>query len=163
MPKRVSIAAVVGVLGGVATMVGPALPWLSYAGQTDPNFGPVAASTLNGFVLDPFGTFFAVGLTVAAAWLWAGSDARKAVAFMGPIAVAIGTVCVSIIITKESAFLGDFSSGQEAAVEVGVYVTLGGAVAALAAALIAVWPARTRSEESVILEPEDDALPQPPG
>src|ERR1043165_5393798 len=81
MNRRTSIAAFVGVVGGLATMIGPTLPWLRYPEQADPSFGPVPDQTLNGLAGDPFGVMFAIALTVAAAWLWAGSDAKKAVAF----------------------------------------------------------------------------------
>jgi hypothetical protein len=175
MTKRTATAAIIGVVGGIATIVGPALPWLTYsesAQSGDPSFVPsgVESVSINGFSVDPFGLpFLGIALTVAAAWLWAGSEPKKAAAFLGPISLAFGTVCVMTIIDKESALLGGFGGGgAEFGLEFGVYVTLAGAVAGLIAAAIGAWPQRRVLDEG-LMEPVEmvadrstDALPDAP-
>ncbi|MDP9185670.1 MAG: hypothetical protein M3O29_08390 [Actinomycetota bacterium] len=175
MTKRTATAAIIGVVGGIATIVGPALPWLTYsesAQSGDPSFAPpgIESVSISGFSVDPFGLpFLGIALTVAAAWLWAGSEPKKAAAFLGPISLAFGTICVMTIIDKEGALLGGFGGGgAEFDLELGVYVTLAGAVAGLVAAAIAGWPRRlvldVGSTEPVemVADRSTDALPDAP-
>jgi len=172
--RRATIAAMIGMVGGVAAIVGPALPWLSYsesASSIDPSFNPgFDGTTISGFSVDPFGLpLLGVALAVAAAWLWAGPDPRKAVAFLGPISLAIGTLCVVTIVKKESALFGGLGgSSAEIDLEYGVYVTLAGAVAGLIAAVVAVLPERPAVDvgpsDTIEMVPDrpSDAYPDDP-
>jgi hypothetical protein len=173
--KRATVAALVGVIGGVAAIIGPALPWLSYSGSAsrlDPSLAPpgLESASITGFTLDPFGVYIGIGLAVAAAWLWAGSEPRKALAFLGPISLAVATICVMVMVNKESALFGGFGGpGSELAFGSGVYVTLAGAVAGLAATAIAAWPEPKASDHEMSDEVEmvadrpTEVLPDGPG
>jgi hypothetical protein len=166
MTQRTKTAALIGVIGGIATIIGPALPWLSYTESAfggDPSVAPALESaSINGFSIDPFGLpFLGIALTVAAAWLWAGSEPRKAVAFLGPISLALGTLCVFVIIKKESAFFGGLGSvGAQADLEFGVFVALAGAIAGLAAAVLGAWQQTPVLEEGSV-EPIEMAADRP--
>jgi hypothetical protein len=169
--ERRTIAALVGTVGGVATIIGPALPWLSYsesASSGDPSFAPSGfESSINGFSVDPFVLpFLGIALTVAAAWLWAGSDTRKSVAFLGPISLAAATICVMVMIKKESLLFGGLGGvSPEADLKYGVFVTLAGAAAGLVAAALAVWPSRSPARSAEAVEPAVEGaarFPHPP-
>jgi len=151
--KRTTMAALIGKTGGIATIIGPALPWLSYAQSApggDPSFIPpeFENTSISGFSVDPFGLpFLGIALTVAAAWLWAGSEPRKAAALLGSISLAIGTLCAFVIIKRETTLFGGLSGlGAEVDLEFGVYVMLAGALAGLVATGIGAWPASPEAD-----------------
>jgi hypothetical protein len=148
MSKRTQVAALTGLLGGAAAIIGTVLPWLSLSvpGGSDPTSGGQTSSINGVLVSSGFILAFAAGIAIAAGWLWAASEPRKGAVVLGVLGFSVATYCVWMVVTKDEA-LGFGGFGGEATLEPGIYVTLVGAAVGLLAALAAVWPARAAAEE----------------
>jgi Co/Zn/Cd efflux system component len=154
MSRRLVGAAVVGVLGGAAAIVGTVLPWLSLSvpGGSDPTSG-AQTSSINGVLISSgFILAFAAGIAIAAGWLWASPEPRRGAVVLGVLGFSVGTYCVWMLMAKDEA-LGFGGLGGSATVEPGLYVTLLGAIAGLVAAIVAVMPERVANDDPSEGEP----------
>ena len=93
MSKRTQVAALVGLLGGAAAIVGTVLPWLSLSvpGGSDPTSGGQASSINGVLVSSGFILAFAAGIAIAAGWLWAGTEPRKGAVVLGVLGFSVAT------------------------------------------------------------------------
>jgi hypothetical protein len=153
MSNRLIVAAIVGVCGGVAALIGTLLPWVSItvSGGSDPSFPgggfPDQIETLNGMLAsNGFVLPLTVVLIVAGGWFWAGAEPRKPVVACAT-GFAVAVVSAWVAISKDDAMgLGSF--GQSTAVEYGVYVTVAGALVGLLAGVLAALPERDPTEDA---------------
>jgi len=161
---RRTTATVIGLVGGLAVIVGTVLPWVSIT-TTGSSSGstvsfPSETAELNGlFVPSAFVFLLGIALGIAAAWLWAGTEPKKAVAALGPLSVGVMTFCAWVVVKKDDAFGYGLGGGpdQQAALEVGVYVTLAGAALALIAAIVAALPGPpVETSQKMSLEDADE-------
>ena len=82
-PNKSKTVAWIGTLGGVATIVGVALPWVRDASDRG------AGLSVNGLIAGPWVMVFGVAMTAASLFLLADADARKVVAVVAPCSLAV--------------------------------------------------------------------------
>ncbi|MGZ4131762.1 MAG: hypothetical protein ACXVWF_01845 [Actinomycetota bacterium] len=147
-------AALLGVLGGAAVVVGSTLTWakigLSASGQSQSQ--SVLGLQIGG------GVTLALGVALAAvgALLWAGLPARHGGALLGVIAIGAAYPAAWLAITREDFFAGLVSQGQGVQVDVslgaGALLVLGGGVVGIVGAIAALVAS------SAPYEPGEDEL-----
>src|SRR5262245_41281859 len=141
-PRRLTAATMIGLVGAVAVIVGAVLPWVTIAspGESGSTVSfPSESTELNGLLVSS-GLLLLLGIAtgIAAGWLWAGNDPKKAIAALGPLSVGVVTFCVWAILKKDDAFgFGALGPDETASLKFGVYVTLAGGALALLAAIVA--------------------------
>jgi hypothetical protein len=129
-PNKSKTVAWIGTLGGVATIVGVALPWVRDASDRG------AGLSVNGLIAGPWVMVFGVAMTAASLFLLADADARKVVAVVAPCSLAVLAYVVPVILKKEAALFGGLAQVFTER-GVGLYVCLAGGVLGLVAVAIA--------------------------
>ena len=142
-PNKVKTAVWTGAIGGVATIVGVALPWLVENSQ-DPRM------SVNGLLAGPYVLIFGVVMAAASAFFLTDTDPRKVVAILGPSSLAVLAYVVPIAINKEAGLFGGISESPTTERGIGLYITIVGGVLGLVATAIAakelMAPASTGSD-----------------
>jgi hypothetical protein len=126
-PNKVRSVVWIGSIGGVATIVGVALPWLS---DTTPGSG----GSINGLITGPWVLIFGVIMAAGSLFLLADGDTRKVVAILGPVSLAVVVYVAPIIINKEAGLFGGLTDGSTTERGIGLYVCLLGGILGLVAA-----------------------------
>jgi hypothetical protein len=123
-------AAWIGAIGGAATIVGVALPWV----QDSSDRG--AGLSVNGLIAGPWVLVFGVVMTGASLFLLAGVDPRKVVAVLAPVSLAVLAYVTPVILDKEAALFGGLAQvfTQRG---IGLYVCLVGGILGVVAVGIA--------------------------
>lgn len=129
-PNKSKTVAWIGTLGGVATIVGVALPWVRDASDRG------AGLSVNGLIAGPWVMVFGVAMTAASLFLLADADARKVVGVVAPCSLAVLAYVVPVILKKEAALFGGLAQVFTER-GVGLYVCLAGGVLGLVAVAIA--------------------------
>jgi hypothetical protein len=162
MSKRVAVAAMLGVLGGLLAVVGNVLPWLSItmtggSGSSMSGMGD-QTQTLNGLMASNTMVLpLAVVLLIAGGWLWAGSEPRKPAVIAAATGFTIATICVWIIASKDDA-MGFGSFGGSTTVEYGVYVMLAGGIVGVIAGGLAAFATRAAAAPEIPAPASPDAV-----
>jgi hypothetical protein len=130
-PSRMRTAVWVGAIGGVATIVGVALPWLIENTQQP-------GVSINGLLTGPYVLIFGVVMAAASVFFLTDTDPRKVVAILGPSSLAVLAFVVPIAIDKEAGLFGGISEGSTTERGIGLYVTIVGGVFGLVATAIVV-------------------------
>jgi len=121
----------VGAIGGVATIAGVALPWLSDSGATGSGF------SVNGLISGPWVLIFGVIMTGASLFLLADADPRKVVAILGPVSLGVLAYVIPIVFNKEAGLFGGIAEGSTTDRGIGLYVCVLGGILGLIAVGIA--------------------------
>jgi uncharacterized membrane protein len=130
-PIKTKTAVWVGAIGGVATIVGVALPWLLDNSQ-DP------ALSVNGLLTGPYVLLFGVVMAAASVFLLTDTDPLKVVAILGPVSLAVLAYVIPIVLNKEAGLFGGVSSSPTTSRGIGLYVAvLGGILGLVATAIVA--------------------------
>jgi hypothetical protein len=129
-PNKIRTVAWVGTLGGVATIVGVALPWVRDASDRG------AGLSVNGLIAGPWVMVFGIVMASASLFLLADVDPRKVVAILAPCSLAVLAYVVPVILKKEAALFGGLAQVFTER-GVGLYVCLVGGVLGLVAVAIA--------------------------
>jgi hypothetical protein len=132
-PNKVKTAVWVGAIGGVATIVGVTLPWL-----TDSSQQGGSSLSVNGLTAAPFALFFGVFMIAASVFLLTDTDPRKAVAILGPVSLALLAYVVPILINKEAGLFSSASASPTTQRGIGLYVCLVAGILGLIATAIVV-------------------------
>jgi len=120
----------IGAAGGVATMVGVALPWVRDTSVRG------AGLSINGLIAGPWVLLFGVAMAAASLFLLADADPRKVVAILGPMSLAVLAYVAPIVVQKEAALFGGLAQVFTER-GIGLYVCLAGGVLGLVAVGIA--------------------------
>jgi hypothetical protein len=120
----------IGAAGGVATMVGVALPWVRDTSVRG------AGLSINGLIAGPWVLLFGVAMAAASLFLLADADPRKVVAILGPMSLAVLAYVTPIVVQKEAALFGGLAQVFTER-GIGLYVCLAGGVLGLVAVGIA--------------------------
>ena len=126
-PNKIKSVTWIGGIGGVATVVGVALPWLS---DTTPGSG----GSINGLITGPWVLILGVIMAAGSLFLLADADPRKIVAILGPVSLAVVAYMAPIIINKEAGLFGGITDGSTTERGIGLYVCLLGGILGLVAA-----------------------------
>jgi hypothetical protein len=141
-PNKITAVAWTGAVGGVATIVGVALPWVRDSSDRG------AGLSVNGLIAGPWVMLFGIGIAAASLFLLAGADPRKVVAIVAPLSVAVLAYVIPVMLQKEAALFGGLAQVFTER-GVGLYVCLAGGVLGLVAVAIA-WT-------DLLSQPEDHA------
>jgi len=129
-PKTLKRTVWLGAIGGVATIVGVALPWL-----TDNSQG--SGVSINGLIAGPYVLIFGAIMASASLFLPGDPDPRKVVAILGPASLAVLAYVGPIMFNKEAGLFGGISEGSSTGRGIGLYVcVLGGVLGLIAAAIV---------------------------
>jgi hypothetical protein len=120
----------IGAAGGVATMVGVALPWVRDTSVRG------AGLSINGLIAGPWVLLFGVAMAAASLFLLADADPRKVAAILGPMSLAVLAYVTPIVVQKEAALFGGLAQVFTER-GIGLYVCLAGGVLGLVAVGIA--------------------------
>jgi hypothetical protein len=120
----------IGAAGGVATMVGVALPWVRDTSVRG------AGLSINGLIAGPWVLLFGVAMAAASLFLLADADPRKVVAILGPMSLAVLAYVTPIVVQKEAALFGGLAQVFTER-GIGLYVCFAGGVLGLVAVGIA--------------------------
>jgi hypothetical protein len=125
-PNKITAVAWVGTVGGVATIVGVALPWVRDSSDRG------AGLSVNGLIAGPWVMLFGIGMAAASLFLLAGTDPRKVVAFVAPLSVAVLAYVIPVMLQKEAALFGGLAQVFTER-GIGLYVCLAGGLLGLVA------------------------------
>src|SRR5215831_8645714 len=129
-PRRIRLIAVLGALGGVATIIGVALPWVRDTSVRG------AGLSINGLIAGPWVMLFGIAMAVASLFLLADADLRKVVAIVGPVSLAVLAYVTPVIVEKEAALFGGLAQVFTER-GIGLYVCAAGGLLGLVAVGIA--------------------------
>lgn len=120
----------VGAAGGVATIIGVALPWVRDTSVRG------AGLSINGLIAGPWVLLFGIAMAAASLFLLADVDARKVVAILAPTSLAVLAYVTPIALQKEAALFGGLAQVFTER-GIGLYVCLIGGLLGLVAVGIA--------------------------
>jgi len=129
-PSKRKLVAWLGAIGGAATIIGVALPWVRDSSDRG------AGLSINGLIAGPWVMLFGVVMTGASLFLWADVDPRKVVAILGPVSLAVLAYVTPVILNKEAALFGGLAQVFTER-GIGLYVCLVGGLLGLVAVGIA--------------------------
>lgn len=129
-PSKRKAVALLGAVGGAATIVGVALPWVRDSSDRG------AGLSINGLIAGPWVMVFGVVMAGASLFLLADVDPRKVVAVLAPVSLAVLAYVTPVILNKEAALFGGLAQVFTER-GIGLYVCLVGGVLGLVAVGIA--------------------------
>jgi hypothetical protein len=129
-PRKTTWVAWIGAAGGVATIIGVALPWVRDTSVRG------AGLSLNGLIAGPWVLLFGIAMTAASLFLLADADPRKVVAILAPMSLAVLAYVTPIMLEKEAALFGGLAQVFTER-GIGLYVCLSGGLLGLVALGIA--------------------------
>jgi len=129
-PSKRTLVAWLGAIGGAATIIGVALPWVRDSSDRG------AGLSINGLIAGPWVMLFGVVMAGASLFLLADADPRKVVAILGPVSLAVLAYVTPVILNKEAALFGGLAQVFTER-GIGLYVCLAGGLLGLVAVGIA--------------------------
>jgi hypothetical protein len=129
-PNKIKSVAWLGAVGGAATIVGVALPWVRDSSDRG------AGLSINGLIAGPWVMLFGIAMAAASLFLLADADPRKVVAVLGPMSLAVLAYVTPVILNKEAALFGGLAQVFTER-GIGLYVCLLGGLLGLVAVGIA--------------------------
>jgi hypothetical protein len=141
-PDKLKPAAWLGGIGGAATIVGVALPWVRDSSDRG------AGLSVNGLIAGPWVMLFGIVMAGASLFLLTDVDPRKVVAVLGPVSLAVLAYVTPVILNKEAALFGGLAQVFTER-GVGLYVCLiGGLLGLVAVGSVAKeWMSTTPGDE----------------
>ena len=144
-PRKTTWVVSIGAAGGVATIIGVALPWVQDTSVRG------AGLSVNGLIAGPWVLLFGVAMVAASLFLLAGTDPRKVIAILAPMSLAVLAYVTPIALQKEAALFGGLAQVFTDR-GIGLYVCLAGGVLGLVAVGIA-------AQELISPSAADDDVP----
>jgi hypothetical protein len=129
-PSKRKLVAWLGAIGGVATIIGVALPWVRDSSDRG------AGLSINGLIAGPWVMLFGVVMAGASLFLLADADPRRVVAILGPVSLAVLAYVTPVILNKEAALFGGLAQVFTER-GIGLYVCVAGGLLGLVAVGIA--------------------------
>jgi len=129
-PSKRKLVAWLGAIGGAATIIGVALPWVRDSSDRG------AGLSINGLIAGPWVMLFGVVMAGASLFLLADADPRKVVAILGPVSLSVLAYVTPVILNKEAALFGGLAQVFTER-GIGLYVCLAGGLLGLVAVGIA--------------------------